>query len=161
MSLFPMLDAKPLPELIALFLSDPLAHGVEPDEAELFFQETAVRIAKCGYDGAVFLLDNLQRADTERVRALLLALSFIDKDTVNQLADRIKCVLASYLSSSNPYLVAESVDSINHLGLAEMADAIIPLLKHESPYIVASVHRFLSSHFPARKANLDERIEIP
>ncbi len=150
MSFFPTLDARALPDLIALFQSDPLAHGVEPDEAGLFLDEVAVAIAKRGVDGAVFLLDYLVRADTQRAGAILLGLAFVDQDSGRRYLPRIRSVLASFLACSTPSLVAEAVGSSSALGFADMADSITPLLNHESPYVVGSVLRFLSRHFPSR-----------
>lgn len=150
MSFFPILETKPCPEAIALFLSDPLSHGVEPDETGFFLDDVAVRIAKCGNDGVAFLLDSLAQVDEERARAILLGLAFIDKGAARQFLPRIKSVLASFLASTNPLLVAQAVDSIGALGFTEMLASITPLLHHQSPYVVGSALRFLSKHFPSQ-----------
>lgn len=162
MSLFPILDGKSLPELVNHFVSNPLAHGVEPNEGDLFLQEVTVKIARCGSEGAAFLLDSLMRADVSRQQAILVALGFVDKRAINELLGRLKAALALFLSNPDPQLVAKSVDCITQLGLTEMAESVTPLLNHASPFVVGSVLRFLSIRSPSQaKPILLKALESP
>jgi HEAT repeat protein len=50
----------------------------------------------------------------------------------------------------NPILVADAVDTLNHLGFKDIIGRISDLLVHKSPYVVGSALRFISKHDPAR-----------
>ena len=50
------------------------------DERELWLQEVAIRIARAGARGVDSLLSSVPVADELRLRAILLALSFVEKN---------------------------------------------------------------------------------
>ena len=147
MSFFPILENKALPDLIRIFDMNPADQGIAPNETELFFQELAVRIAKCGKMGAEFLLESRLHTDMQRLQGILTAFSFIDKDSNKELLPRIKTELATYLTSPSPNLVAKAVDGVNALGFLDMTNSIRPLLHHESPYVVGSALRYFAAAF--------------
>lgn len=147
MSFFPILEAKPLPELVSLFTADPAATA--PDETDLFLQELAIRIAQSGNEGVEFLLESFVKADRQRRKAILSSFGFVDRNSNKELLDRIRLEVLRSLSSSDSDLIAAGVDSANGLGFLDLAESIQPLLNHESAFVVGSVLRFLSAHFPS------------
>jgi HEAT repeat protein len=135
---------------MALFQADPRRHHIAAEEAGLFLQETAVQIARHGREGAAFLLDQVRQVEADRLRAILLSFAFVGEETLRPVLDRVRTALVAALASADAGVVAQAVDTANQLGLLDLADAIKPLAEHESPFVVGSVLRFLSEHFPAQ-----------
>ncbi|MBD1932668.1 MULTISPECIES: HEAT repeat domain-containing protein [Cyanophyceae] len=129
-----------LEELIAHFQSSPL----EGEEyASIYYPEVALLIRQQGEAGIAFLWREIDRADTERLRAILFALTVppLEHHTIG---DR----LLSYLHDERPSIVAEAVDSLCRLGAKDTANQVLPLLQHPSGYVRGSVLRFMSRLHP-------------
>jgi hypothetical protein len=151
MAFFPELQERTLQELLADFDSDPSrTHGVPEDEHLLWFMEVARLLAESGELGVNLLIERIPAAEGERLRAILFGLSFANRELLERLLPRIRPVLLSYLGDQRPMLVTEAIGSLSCLGCAEDVDRILPLLHHDSPYVVGSALRFLSRHYPER-----------
>ena len=143
-------------ELQTLFLDD----GKDPmheDEREPKLQELAIKIARTGARGVDFLVSCISQADELRLRAILLAFSFVAKKLSSRKRASI-CELASKLLHDNrPLVVAEAVDTMSSLGCQAASDSILPLLKHSSPYVVGSALRYFARCNPQKALPLLEK----
>src|SRR5579871_6206992 len=158
MSMFPELSRYGPKEMQNLFLSD-RALEVHEEERELWLDEIAIAIAKGGAKGVDFLLSCVPIVDEVRLRAILLALSFVRKCSARKRA--IICELArKFLYDKRALVVAEAVDTLRHLEDAAAAESVSPLLDHPSPYVVGSALRFFARHDPTRAIPLLEKALI-
>ena len=108
------------------------------------------------------MLNSLANADGQQQKAILGAFAFADRMSTGELLPRIKSALESYFSGPDPELTAAAVDSANGLAFVDLVDSIRGLLGHESPYVVGSVLRFLSAHFPSdAKPQLFKALKSP
>lgn len=147
MPVFFELDKLPLQALLEQFSSE-CPGRVDPSEKDLWFQEVAVRIARAGSEGVSFLLGSIPNLDRIRLRAVLLALSFIPKAVAEARLEELKGVLVRFLAANDPELILEAIESLNHLGAVDVTREVLPLLAHPSPYVVGSALRYLSRHHP-------------
>jgi HEAT repeat protein len=156
MSAFPRLNKYEPTELLSLFMG----HGAleEPeDEQELWMQEAAIRIARAGTWGVNFLLAFIPYADEARLRAILLALTFVGKK-LSALKRAAVCELArKLLTDERPLVVAEAVDTLARFGCLEATKSVTALLRHQSPYVVGSGLRFFARCAPGRAVPLLEK----
>jgi hypothetical protein len=140
MSVYPELDKLNLPELIACFQKN-----VPEDESDsIYFDEVALLIRQQSKAGIDFLFRELERANLDQLRGIILALTFpppVEHPSV-------RGILLSYLHDRRPLIVADAVDGLSFLGATDTADAILPLRTHPDPYIRGSVLRFISRLFP-------------
>jgi HEAT repeats len=141
MSLYPELDNLNLTKLINCFHKNLSAH--ESDNFT-YFGEVALRIRQQGKVGIDFLLEELDKANLDQLRGIILALTF--PPPVEHAALRDK--LLSYLCDQRPLIVADAVDGLRFLGATDAADAVLPLRTHPDPYVRGSVLRFISHLFP-------------
>lgn len=140
MSFYPELDHLNLEELIARFQDSPL--GGE-EYASVYYSEVALLIRQKGEAGIAFLWGEMNCADTERLRAILFALT--ESPVKNQaLLDH----LVSYLQDERPLIVAEAIDSLCRLGAKDTVEQVLALLQHRSPYVRGSVLRFMRCLHP-------------
>jgi hypothetical protein len=129
-----------------LFRSD-VPEGILADnEADLWLQEIALDIMKAGCDGMRFLLESMHGADDSRLRAVLGSLACSSDYLDEESRGKVKSILVSFLTHSNPALIMESTDSLRMLGFSEVADKVFPLLGHKSPYVVGGALRYLNRH---------------
>lgn len=149
MALFPELEGLTCPDLFVLFSSQSPC-GIDPEERELWLEEIAVRIAKSGTEGFSFLLQNIPGADPSRLRAILLSFSFLPEEIARERMAELKKILLTCLGSEDPILLAQAVDGLNSLGVSNALERVLALLNHQSPYVVGSVLRYLSQHYPER-----------
>ncbi|NJM59583.1 MAG: HEAT repeat domain-containing protein [Oscillatoriales cyanobacterium RU_3_3] len=141
MSLYPELDNLDLTQLINCF------HKTFPNgESDNFayFGEVALRIRQQGKAGIDFLFEELDLANLDRLRGIILALTFPPPVEHPSLRD----ILLSYLHDRRPSIVADAVDGMRFLGATDTADAVLPLSTHPDPYVRGSVLRFVSHLFP-------------
>ena len=142
MSFYSELEHLSLSELIARFHGAPL----EGEEyAYTTYSEVALLIRESGSAGVEFLWKEAKKADTTRLRAILLALT---QPPLEEPA--IKKWLLSLLQDKRPLIVAEAIDSLTRQAEADTLQQVLPLLKHASPYVTGSVLRFMSEFYPER-----------
>jgi hypothetical protein len=146
MALFADLAGQSLQDLKELFVSDNLCPENSEDK-DLWLQEIAVMIVRSGNDGVTFLLQAIPRADPSRLRAILLAFSFLDAGVAKGRMAEFKKILLGFLGADNPLLIAQAIDALNDLGV-DIRNEVNALLSHPSPYVVGSVLRYLSRHYP-------------
>jgi HEAT repeat protein len=152
-SLFPEVRRLSLKELESFFQGTRTPH-VPEDEQELWLQEVAIRIARTGAKGVDFLLSFLPRADQRRLRAALIALSFVQRTLSARKRMKICRLVMALLHDRRAMIVAEAVDTLSHLGCPAAEEEVYSLLQHGSPYVVGSALRFLSRHLGAKAAPL-------
>ena len=102
-------------------------------------------IRESGSAGVEFLWNEAKKADTTRLRAILLALTQppLEKPAIKKL-------LLSLLQDKRQLIVAEAIDSLTRQAEADTLQQVLPLLKHASPYVRGSVLRFMSEFYPER-----------
>jgi hypothetical protein len=149
MSLFPELEDMPLHRLQEHFAADTFYNG-DLAERELWLQEIAVRIAKSGAEGLSFLIRSIHNADHARLRAILLSFSFVPPPVARERRGELTDLLLAFLASEDPMLVAEAIEALNCLDVADLEQNIVPFLTHQSPYVVGSALRYFSRHYPQR-----------
>lgn len=141
MSLYPELDNLDLTKLINCF------HKIFPDGENDncgYFGEVALRIRQHGKAGIDFLCGELDRANLEQLRGIILALTFPPPVEHPSLRD----LVLSYLCDRRPLIIADAVDALRFLGATDTVDAVLPLRNHPDPYVRGSVLRFISHLFP-------------
>jgi hypothetical protein len=143
MSVFPELQQHTPKQLRRFFMGDGGPH-VPEEEQELWLQEVAIQIAKTGAKGIDFLLSCVPDADELRLRAILLAMSLVEKKMSARKRANICGVARTLLNDQRAMIVAEAVDTLSHLGCPETAEYVSPLLQHHSPYVVGSALRFFA-----------------
>jgi hypothetical protein len=156
MSMFPELRGRGPKELSSLFLSG-RGSEVPEDEQELWLQEVAVRIARAGAKGVDLLLSWAPGADESRLRAILLAMSFVAKKLSSHKRARICELARALLDDGRAMVVAEAVDTLSSLGCPAAAESVSPLLGHPSPYVVGSALRFFARRDREKAAPLLEK----
>lgn len=135
-------------ELRGLDLSDLidrfLARPPEGDEyASSYFPDVAVLIRERGAAGISFLKSQLETSDTERLRAILLALSF-----PSVAYSELKGQLLGYIHDPRPEIVAEAIDGLRHAGVRGAAAEVLNLKQHADPTVRGSVLRYMRQLFP-------------
>lgn len=118
-------------------------------ERRLFLDETARRIAEHGEPGVVFLLERIGKAKDDEPRAIFLGLTFAPKAALRRLRDRIRVILLKHTRDSRELVAAQAIDALRLLDFKDTQAELLPLLTHQSAYVVGSVLRFLSRHDPA------------
>jgi hypothetical protein len=147
MTLFPELDSMPFTQLQESFSSEAHTEANSADH-DLWLQEVAVKLAKSGPDGLAFLTKCVPEADQARLRAILIAFSFIPPEIVNVRRGEIIETLVPFLHCANPTLIGEAVEALACLGITEQQHQIFPLLAHSSPFVVSAAIRYFSRRFP-------------
>lgn len=140
MTFYPELDQLNLEELIARFEIPP-PEGEE--YADAYYLEVASLIGQKGEQGVAFLVEQLGKADTARLRAILSALTGAGLETPLTAEQ-----LFSYLEDERPEIVAEAVDGLRRQCKKEGTGRVLGLLQHPSPYVRGSVLRFMSQLHP-------------
>jgi HEAT repeat protein len=147
MGLFPELESFGNDRLQESFLN-----GSERDcvqESELWLQEVAVRIAQTGDNGLEFLLRDVLSLDSLRLRAVLISLCFLPDAVRARNKARLEALLLSLLETTEDSVVAEAIEALRCLGNADVLDRIMPLLSHQSPYVVGSALRYVGRLYPS------------
>ncbi|HYT93731.1 MAG TPA: HEAT repeat domain-containing protein [Gemmataceae bacterium] len=151
MAFFPELVGLPLETLTQAFDSPPSPADAAPAEDPfLWFSEVALAIAQDGEAGVNWLLHHLPEDDEDRLRAVLFALSSVEGDLRDQRRSQLEQFLLAVLADQRPLIVAAAVDGLTALDCADALDRVLPLLAHDSPYVVGSVLRFLARHHPEK-----------
>lgn len=144
MSYFPELDGQNVAELIRSFNLEPfVVEGDSDAEKTVWYAEAACKIAEAGKEGGDYLLSRIDEVDDLRLRAILSALPCFRRKTT-----KIRKALLLFLHDERPLIMAEAIDSARYLGYKDFVDQILPLQDHQSPYVVGSVLRYLSHHYP-------------
>ncbi len=162
MSFYSELDHLDLSDLIAHFHTTPLdgeAYGYT------YYSEVALRIRQNGGSAGIeFLWNEAKKADTTRLRAILLALTQPPLEL-----PALRGWLLSLLEDKRPLIIADAIDSLARqesiLPLdregkrlpkdnMETLQQIRPLLKHTSPYVRGSALRFMSEFYPEQAVPL-------
>jgi hypothetical protein len=148
MGLYPELNNLNLEQLVEAFKNQHL-EGAEPTFA--YFSEVALLIEQQGEAGITFLWQEIDFADTERLRAIIFALAD-SKSESHLLRDR----LLSYLKDERPLIIAEAIEGLRHQGEtgADVVDRMLALSQHESPYVRNSVIRYFASLPPDKALSL-------
>lgn len=139
-SLFSELDNLSLNDLISCF------EGPAPDGKEYaatYYTEVAYLIGAKGTMGIAFLRGNLDHPDSNRLVAVLLALTATQPH--NHLTSD---VLARYLRDTRPPVVAAAIDGMSSQGNSATADQVVPLLHHPDALVKGSVLRYLARLYP-------------
>jgi HEAT repeat protein len=145
-----------LKELQTIFLGDGQA-AAPADQQELRLQELAIQIASTGAAGVRFLLSCATNTDEVRLRAILLAITFVARQlSLNQRA-RVCELACRLLKDARAMVVAEAVDTLSSLACREASRSVGRLLKHPSPYVVGSALRFFSHLDPEKAVPLLEK----
>ncbi len=111
---------------------------VPEGERAFWLEEAALRIARTGAKGVDFLLTSVPGAEAARVRAALLALSFVEKGLSARKRARICELAQTLLGDERAAVVAEAIDALTRFACPSTVDLVSPFLKHASPYVVGS-----------------------
>src|SRR5438128_515956 len=123
MSVFPQLQQYTPKELRSFFMGDG-GPDVPGEEQELWLQELAIQIAKTGAKGIDFLLACAHGADELKLRAILLAMSFVEKKISSRKRVKICQLARTLLDDKRAMVVAEAIDTLSHLGCPEAAEHV-------------------------------------
>jgi hypothetical protein len=148
MPFFPQLQRTPLEDIMTRFLDPDGTADVPEDERPFWLEEAAVRLVRSGPAGLAFLLHCIPRVDEPRLRAILLALSFLSQSVLERNRSKLRDLLLSFLNDRRPMVVAGAVDTLRVLDGTDLIDRVLPLVRHRSPYVVGSALRFLSRNSP-------------
>jgi HEAT repeat protein len=159
MPFFPELAETPLWSLFRDFDAPHPPAAIEEDDWPEWYAELAMQIAKSGKHGLEFLLSHAAMADVTRLRAILISLAFLSRRPVphSHTRSRIKQMLLGLLGHPDPIIIANVIDDLGLLDFAEELDNVWRLRDHPSPYVVGSVLRFLSRHYPEKARPLLEQ----
>jgi HEAT repeat protein len=135
----PLTENRVLDKLLTTFRSlDPEADQY-PANLGIYFEEIAFQILAQGPAGLDLLLEELTRADFVRLRGILAALGRAALPSF-----QLRELFRQYLKDQRVLIVAEAIDGLTHLKDKEASPKVLPFLSHSSPYIRASVLRYLS-----------------
>lgn len=141
MGFYPQLLDRTLGELLARF------HAAAPDGEDYaypFYAEVASLIRKQGKAGVEALLRELDRANADRSRAAIFALTMRPRLKHPALWSR----LLPYLEDPRPLIVAEIIDGLWSQRKKDCTYRVLELQQHPSPYVRGSVLRFVSHLTP-------------
>jgi hypothetical protein len=145
MSFYPELDHLNLEQLIKRFqLPAP-----ENEDAVLFYQEVSHLIATQGETGIKFLWQQIDKANTAQLQAILFALTAKPIEHPFSQPELLK-LLVNYLNDERPLIVMEAIDSLSRLGVIGNLKPVLALLEHSSPYVRSSVLRFMRRLYPEK-----------
>ncbi|MFB2892645.1 HEAT repeat domain-containing protein [Aerosakkonemataceae cyanobacterium BLCC-F50] len=117
--------------------------------ATVYYQEIGQLIQERGEEAIDFLKNAIKTANTSQLQGILFALS-----NSQQKDGDLKTLLLSYLQDHRSIIVMEAVDALSRLGAKDTLDYILALREHSSPYVRASVLRFLRRWYPEIAFNL-------
>ncbi len=161
MGFFPDLEQQSVEDLKKSF-AGVLASDIPEEDRQIYMEELASKMAESGEAGLSFLLQQISAADEEKLRAILVGLTFAREPALSKDRQQVKEVLLSFVGDARPLVASEAVDGLRLLGFKETVKDVLPLLDHPSPYVVASVLRFLSWHDPKNaKSLLLKALESP
>lgn len=145
MSFYPELDHLNLEELMKRFqLPAP-----ENEDAVLFYQEVSYLIATQGEMGIKFLWNEIDKANTAQLQAILFALTETPLKHPFSQPELLK-LLVNYLHDERPLIVMEAIDGLSKLGVIDNLKTVLALREHPSPYVRSSVLRFMRSLHPEK-----------
>jgi HEAT repeat protein len=153
MSLFPEVRRRGLAELEDLFKGN-VPPEIDPDGQELWLQEVATQLARKGARGIDFLLLWMSSEDEPRLRAALVALSFVASKLSSRKRAQICEQARRLLGDKRKRVVAEAVDALSRLECPSAEQDVYPLLAHESPYVSGSAVRFVARRLGKEAAPL-------
>lgn len=144
MSLYPELDKLSLEQLMNCFHNPP-PEG--QDYASSYYPEVTLLIRQQGEEGETFLLQEMEKVDSEHLRAIIFAL------TEPKLESPIlQARLLSYLGDERPLIVAEAIDGLRQQGETGAKDAVLALSGHPSAYVRNNVILYIGSMIAAEEA---------
>lgn len=140
MSLYPELAALDLDELKRLFEQQ----KDEEEYDDIYYEEVAQYILTWGEDGLAYLRNVVEedRIDVFTLRAALCMLGFQPQ------GPWYREKLHALLQDTREPLIAEAVDSLAHIGARDLAQEVLRLRDHPSPYVRAGVLRYMTRLFP-------------
>jgi hypothetical protein len=145
MSFYPELDHLNLEQLIKRFqLPAP-----ENEDAVLFYQEISHLIATQGETGIKFLWQEIDKANTAQLQAILFALTEIPLEHPFSQPELLK-LLVNYLHDQRPLIVMEAIDGLSRLGVIGSLKPVLALREHSSPYVRSSVLGFIRRLYPEK-----------
>lgn len=145
-SFYPELDNLNIEDLKKRFHLPPSAG----EDVTLYYQEVAHLItSKDQVAGKNFLLKEINNANTEKLQAILFALTETPLNYPCADPD-LFYLLVSYLHDERPLIVMEVIDGLSRLGMKETVNFILKLRVHPSPYVRSSVLRFMRRLYPEK-----------
>lgn len=149
MSVYPELDNLDLKELSKRFNEedpDQDSPGYAREEG-IYYEEVARSILAKGDPGYRYLLAQVDHADTPRLRGILAALG-----AAKQHRQELEPFLVSFLGDQRALIVAEAIEALRDLTVGRVAEKVLPLAGHQSPYVRSSVLRYIS-HLGGRSSS--------
>jgi HEAT repeat protein len=135
-SFYPQLDNLTLRELIERFHGPPDDEG---DSPSLWYEEIAWKLKEHGKPALDFLWSQADARDAPRRKAVLFGLSSAAPSD-----PKVRELLLKHLHDRRPLVVAEAIDGLSFAPDAgDVADAVLPLQNHPSPYVRGAVLRFM------------------
>lgn len=152
MSIYQELDTLNLSELINCWYNPP----IDGDEyAASYYSEVASAIRSQPEQGIKFLLEQVKKADTDRLGAILFFLPPLDSSDMSN-------ILLHYLDDERPLIVANAIDGLVRQGEKNAIDRVLALRTHPSAYVRGSVLRFISHFYPeSARSLLIEALQDP
>jgi len=134
MPLFPEIEGLDLKKLMTLFAGPPL----DGDEfGAIYYQALAVAIRKHGAEGINFLISELEHADENRLRGVLVGL------TVPPLLEPdVGDLITAYLADNRPLVVADAIRSLSSQDNTKVAERVLDLARHPSGFVRGAVLDF-------------------
>jgi len=157
MSLYPELDGLGITELVEAF-HQPAPEGDE--YAFAYYSEIAWRLRQQGEAGNTALWNEIDKANIEQLRAILVALTAPVtahpqiKPLGRQRWLELRDLLKTHLGHTEPLIVAEAIDGLGHLGEKDVLNQVLSLHDHSSPFVRGSVLRYMAQLWPEQAFQL-------
>jgi hypothetical protein len=141
MSFYPELDNLPLNKLIEIFEGEPIREVSDP---VTFYPDVAIRIAKEGEEGLLYLEGALWGDNPFRVFAAIIGLGRLSDST------KIEEKIVQLLDDPREIVVKGAIFFLMAKHKVEYVDKILILLNHPSPIVVTAVLAYMAELYPAR-----------
>ncbi len=158
MSLYPELDGLSFAELVDAFHQPPL-DGEE--YASTYYSDITVRLRRQGEIGNTVLWNEIDKANTEQLRAIIVGLTLppaihpsVKPLTQQQLLAFRKLLKETCLRSTEPLLVMGAIDGLSFLGDKDATDQVLALRHHASPFVRGGVLRYMARLWPEQAFQL-------
>ncbi len=139
MSFYPELDHLTLKELIECFQGQPF----EGEDPSIYYLELTILIKNQGDAGIDYLYRAIDKADVQRVRGIIFALTDSSLER-----EKLLSLLLKYLENQHSLISAEAIDGLRRLEEKNAINQVLAMLGHSSPYIRGSVLRFVAKLHP-------------
>ena len=153
----PEFNSLSLDQLIDVF------HRPSPegeDYAFEYYSEVALKIRQQGEIGVNALWNDIEKANIDRLRAIIVALSMpaITQPKLIPLANdrllKLSGLLKKYLQHDEPFVIMEAIDGLRHLEDRSVVNQVLTLRDHHSPYVRGSVLRYMAKLWPEQSYQL-------